>query len=69
MVWEVLKGSTRAQEDLGGSRRVLACLEDLVISARVWEGLEGSEWSWRDHESLEGYGREMLWLGKTAHGA
>ena len=35
MVWEGLEGSKRAQEDLGGSRRVLVCLEDLGGSVRV----------------------------------
>ena len=56
MVWEVLKGSKRAREDLEASRRVLACLEDLVISLRVWEGPEGSEVYCRNNESLGGYG-------------
>ena len=56
MVWEVLKGSKRMREDLGVSRRVLACLEDLVISVRVWEGPKGSEVYWRDHDKLGGYG-------------
>ena len=30
-----LEGSKRAYEDLGGSRRVLVCLEDLGLSVRV----------------------------------
>ena len=47
MVREVLTGWV--WKDLGGSRRVLACLEDLVISVRVWEGPEGTEVCWRDH--------------------
>ena len=56
MVWEVLKGSKRMREDLGVSRRVLACLEDLEVSIRDWEGPDGPEVCWRDHESLGGYG-------------
>ena len=52
-VLEVLEGFKRDQEDLGGSRRVLACLEDLEVSVRVWEG---PEVCWRDHESLGRYG-------------
>ena len=53
---EVLTGPKRMQEDLGVSRRVLACLEDLVISVMVWEGPKGSEVYWRDHDNLGGYG-------------
>ena len=53
LVWEVLRGSKRVREVLGRSRGVLACL---IISVRVCEGQEGSEVSWRDHESLGGYG-------------
>ena len=56
MGWEVLDGSKRAQEDLGWSRRVLACLEDLEVSIRVWEVPERPEVCWRDQESLGGFG-------------
>ena len=56
MDWEDLEGSKRLQEYLGGSRRVLACLEDLGVSVRVWLGPEEPYMSWRDHESLGGYG-------------
>ena len=48
MVWEVLKGFKRETEDLGRSRRIWLCLEDLVISVRVWEDSEGSEVSRRE---------------------
>ena len=57
MVWEGLEGSKRAHEDLGGSRRVLVCLEDLLRSGRYKTGLTDLHWSRRVQEGFCGSGR------------